>query len=73
MMNIEVPSALTLASLTAVASASADSLLHPRIALNVTPWSVSLVLVALGCVSSYFGILNPEAMALVGLDGIVAP
>jgi hypothetical protein len=73
MMNIEVPSAFTLASLTAVSSASADWLFHPRFAFKITPWSVSLFLLALGCVSSYFGILNPETMSLVGLDGIVAP
>jgi hypothetical protein len=58
----------------AISSAQAND--FPRLQdgeLRIPRWLVPLFLVLLGSASFAVGILNPETMALVGMEGVTAP
>ncbi|MBV9016036.1 MAG: hypothetical protein JO058_10305 [Alphaproteobacteria bacterium] len=69
-----IPFALTLATLVAISSARVQ---EPWVGADndvaVPFWAVLIFVIALGCASFVFGLLNPEITALMGLEGIVGP
>lgn len=65
--------AFSLTGLLAVSAGYADTSLAHRIDMTVPRCVPYLFLVVLGCVSTLIGIMNPEAMALLGSQGIVGP
>jgi hypothetical protein len=74
MTAVSYPMAFTFATLLAISSARASE--RPFFAeIELTPpfWVFVLFFILLGGASLLFGILNPETMALMGMDGIVSP
>jgi hypothetical protein len=73
-VGIGYPLAFTIATVLAISSARASDVLdRSRLDFEIPPWLVYVFLVVLGLASFAVGILNPETMALVGLEGIAAP
>ena len=67
------PFAFTLTALLAASAAYRETGLSRRREFAVPIWAIWAFAVGLGGASLAFGILNPEAIELVGLEGIVSP